>query len=247
MPRAKKTELLVSVRSATEVAEAHAGGASIIDVKEPENGALGSASAETLAAILAQRDEYPHCRWTAALGELFQWDDQITKLGSGWHGLKIGLSGQRREPHWRPRLLQLAKTIRAAGPLIPVAYADADLADAPPIPAVLELALEMRAPYFLIDTFTKDGRRLLDFVSWEQLSEVQERCRCHGISCAFAGSLSLACIDKLALASPDVLAVRGAACVTGNRRASVCRDRVRQLRDAITQASESVVQAERVP
>ena len=41
--------LLVSVRSADEVAAAMAGGADIIDAKEPARGSLGAVDAATLA------------------------------------------------------------------------------------------------------------------------------------------------------------------------------------------------------
>src|SRR5579883_2126939 len=47
------TRLLVSVRSADEAAAALAGGADLIDVKEPAAGALGRASEATLRAIVA--------------------------------------------------------------------------------------------------------------------------------------------------------------------------------------------------
>ena len=47
-----KTGLLVSVRSADEVAAALEGGADIIDVKEPAKGPLGMAEAEVVAAVV---------------------------------------------------------------------------------------------------------------------------------------------------------------------------------------------------
>jgi (5-formylfuran-3-yl)methyl phosphate synthase len=47
-------QLLVSVRSAGEVAPALTGGADIIDAKEPANGSLGSVSAATLAEVASR-------------------------------------------------------------------------------------------------------------------------------------------------------------------------------------------------
>ena len=44
------TELLISVRNPSEALTALEGGADWIDVKEPDNGALGKASNETLVA-----------------------------------------------------------------------------------------------------------------------------------------------------------------------------------------------------
>ena len=47
-------QLLVSVRSADEVEAALAGGADIIDAKEPANGSLGPVSPATLAKVASR-------------------------------------------------------------------------------------------------------------------------------------------------------------------------------------------------
>ncbi|MFM9024862.1 MAG: (5-formylfuran-3-yl)methyl phosphate synthase, partial [Planctomycetaceae bacterium] len=60
--------LLVSVRDAAEAEEALAGGASIVDVKEPRRGPLGAASAATAAAVAGA--VAGHAPWTLACGEL---------------------------------------------------------------------------------------------------------------------------------------------------------------------------------
>jgi (5-formylfuran-3-yl)methyl phosphate synthase len=60
--------LLVSVRSASEVGAALAGGADIIDAKEPRHGSLGAVSRRTLASITAVVP--PECPLSIALGDL---------------------------------------------------------------------------------------------------------------------------------------------------------------------------------
>ncbi len=60
--------LLVSVRDAAEAAASLAGGADLIDVKEPARGPLGRADAATIAAVVqAVGGRVPV---SAALGEL---------------------------------------------------------------------------------------------------------------------------------------------------------------------------------
>ena len=49
------TRLLVSVRSVEEAEAALAGGADLIDVKEPTRGSLGRADDAVIAAILRRR------------------------------------------------------------------------------------------------------------------------------------------------------------------------------------------------
>ena len=62
--------LLVSVRDPAEARDALAGGAAIIDVKEPFAGPLGAASTETIGAIAAVVGR--KAPWTLACGELIE-------------------------------------------------------------------------------------------------------------------------------------------------------------------------------
>ena len=62
------TNLLVSVRSAEEAEAALAGGAGLIDVKEPNHGALGFAGEDVIEEVLRVVDG--RCPVSAALGEL---------------------------------------------------------------------------------------------------------------------------------------------------------------------------------
>ena len=64
--------LLVSVRSADEARAAVDGGASVVDVKEPDRGPLGRASAATWRAVRAAVP--PAIPVSVALGELRDWD-----------------------------------------------------------------------------------------------------------------------------------------------------------------------------
>ncbi len=71
---ARTPKLLVSVRSTDEVHAVIRGGADIVDVKEPNNGPLGNASALTVERISAVMTEKA-CEQplSVALGELVDW------------------------------------------------------------------------------------------------------------------------------------------------------------------------------
>jgi len=65
--------LLVSVRGPNEVEAAVQGGASLIDVKEPNRGALGQADDDVIAAVVKRvAGRQPV---SAALGELIDWGE----------------------------------------------------------------------------------------------------------------------------------------------------------------------------
>src|SRR5207248_4650901 len=84
-------KLLVSVRNRAEAEAALAGGADLIDVKEPKRGALGAADARTLAAVVAAvAGRRPV---SAALGELREtfWKGPPALPGLAY--VKWGLAG----------------------------------------------------------------------------------------------------------------------------------------------------------
>jgi uncharacterized protein (UPF0264 family) len=223
--------LLVSVRDLGEAAAARAGGADLIDVKEPTHGPLGRADEATIRGIvefMAGR-----CPLSAALGELATGDD-IPEV-AGLDFVKWGLAGIGAD--WQPRLkraLQRAGEARQRSGVV-VAYADAAKADAPPVEEVVAFATEKPGRVLLIDTFAKGPprRTLLDWLSAEQLRGICQRCHAAEVRVALAGSLGEAEMLPLLPAEPDWFAVRGAACTGGKRDARVSPRRVRYLKEML--------------
>src|SRR5262245_5912278 len=121
MPR-----LLVSVRSAAEAETALAGGAAVIDVKEPAYGPLGKASDRVIREVA--KTVAGRTRMSAAMGELLaSWSLNPPAAGLSWG--KYGLSGYAlRDPNLWPKALPAAEVfVRANNPdcrLVVVAYAD---------------------------------------------------------------------------------------------------------------------------
>jgi (5-formylfuran-3-yl)methyl phosphate synthase len=222
-------KLLVSVRSAAEARAALAGGADLIDVKEPARGAMGSADVSVIRGVLS--DIGGRVPVSAALGE---WLD-----GHDWHvpdGLtyaKWGLAG--RSTLSSDTLLQIRTTCHALFPVL-VAYADNERANSPDPDLLADAAIRYHFPAFLIDTAVKDGSTLLDWVEPAALARIRFRLADAGVPLALAGSLAEPAIRKLAALEPDWFAVRGAAC-DGGRMGEVSADRVRRLREVIADAA----------
>jgi uncharacterized protein (UPF0264 family) len=113
---------------------------------------------------------------------------------------------------------------------IAVAYADWRRAAAPDPDAVLEATCD--SPDIrgvLVDTWNKTQPLRIDKV-WIAWAELVRR---SGKLLAVAGGLRLESIVSLASFAPDVVAVRGAACVDGNRRATIDPKRVAKLARAV--------------
>jgi uncharacterized protein (UPF0264 family) len=120
--------------------------------------------------------------------------------------------------------------------LVSVAYADYQVAGAPPLDDVLERALACREGPFLVDTYGKDGSTLLDLLSLSRIADLCRRCRRAGVPIALAGSLGPREIERLRPAEPTWFAVRGAACRGRDRQAAVDSQKVRELVELINRA-----------
>lgn len=214
--------LLVSVRSASEARSAVAGGATIIDVKEPDRGPLGRACEMVWNSV---RSAVPRqLPVSAALGELNEaeaWAETGACANLQYCKLGLAHAGSKWPARWR--------TVRARvgdGPeWVAVAYTDWRCAQAPRPEAVLDEALAAGCAGILFDTWAKSQPSELG----EANLSLVERARSAGLLVALAGGLTEADIHRLRFLEPDYFAVRGAACAGGDRRGTIDRDRVARL------------------
>jgi uncharacterized protein (UPF0264 family) len=228
------TRLLVSVRSAVEAEAALAGGAALIDVKEPARGALGRADDDAIADVM----RVVACRApvSAALGELR--DNPHARMPNCLSSLafvKCGLAGCAADEDnrcWRSELDAMGDVVREADPLcrmVAVAYADWRGARAPSPDDVCAFVCQRPGWGFLLDTWAKNGLTLLDWMSRVELDRLCRSCHNTGAPIALAGSLGRDIIRTLKPTAPDWFAVRGAACHGLQRNAVIDADKVRDL------------------
>lgn len=233
MSDATRTELLVSVRSAEEAEAALAGGADLIDVKEPARGPLGVAEAEVVSAVADRvAGRVPV---SAALGE---WSpNAITE--AHWHlelkldYVKWGLAGYSPAPGWGEDLLDTRRELPVGMEMVAVAYADWERAKSVPPGELVKFAKRFRFRAFLLDTFGKDGKTLLDFVKPPVIGELVESLRRVGVKVALGGSLRPEHVKQLKGVTPDWYAVRSSACAAGKRDGVIDTSRVKKWKDAI--------------
>jgi hypothetical protein len=233
----KQPGLLVSVRNAEEAIAALAGGADVIDVKEPNNGALGAASVDVVSAIV--RVVEGRAMVTAALGELVDLSiaDRSVEGGvipDGVSLFKLGLAGCAQEIDWPSRWKTIISKFAggshstSAQP-VAVVYADWRAARAPDPGDVLKIGVDIGCPALLIDTWDKSAGALFDHWQVEDLRHYINDVRKHKLIVVLAGSLIGNYYQLAASIKPDFVAVRGAACDRG-RSGAVSKERVQMLK-----------------
>ena len=226
-------QLLVSVANAEEAAAALAGGADIIDAKDPCAGALGAVPVSVLRDI---HDVVGDARpVTAALGDA---SDAVaiertarTFAQSGAAFVKVGFAGIES----RSRIAELvAATVygsRAGDPragVVAVAYADADRVSSVAFEALLSAAAQGGAEGVLVDTADKHGPGLRQLVTAATLSRWVGDAREAGLFMAVAGKLTADDLAFVRSSGADIAGVRGAAC-DGGRAGRVSAEKVRLL------------------
>lgn len=222
--------VLVSVRNAAEATAALVGGADVIDVKEPDNGALGRADRRTVLSVFDRVAR--HAPVTAAAGELN--DLPPTRLADWLEAnpaelVKVAFAGCGRLG-WRSQLDELLACFDSPTRVVPTAYADWQAADAPPPGEVAAAAASLGCDWFLIDTFEKSAGEPANRSARQRLAGFVDAGQQLGLGIGIAGGLGVADVAWATRLGVDLIGFRGAACV-GGRSGTVCAKRVRSLID----------------
>jgi (5-formylfuran-3-yl)methyl phosphate synthase len=225
--------LLVSVAGPLDARAALAGGADVIDAKDPGGGGLGPVGADALAAI--RRVVGVARPLSAALGDARATAaiESATRAAArvGLAFVKVGFAGVARAA----RALRLAAAARdGAGPgtgLVLVAYADWRRVASPAPARLVAVAAQLGAAGVLLDTAYKDTP-LFALASPDAVGAWVDAVHAAGLFAALAGSLSGDDFATARALGADLVGVRGAAC-RGGRRGPVSAARVKALRALI--------------
>lgn len=206
--------MLASVTGPDEAEIALAGGADIIDLKDPSRGALGAVDAATVRATVARVAERRPV--SAVTGDLPMEQGTLVAAGeamaaTGVEFVKLGVF-----PPASPGAADPAAAVRALAPLARsvrlIAVLFADLA---PDLGLLPLLAEAGFTGAMLDTARKGNGRLLDHMALPALRRFVASCREQGLMCGLAGALEPPDIPRLLPLRPDLLGFRGALCAGG--------------------------------
>lgn len=238
-------KLLISPQNSKEAAEAIAGGADIIDVKNPHEGPLGASFPWVIKEI---KQLIPAgVELSCTLGEAPSLPGSMTLAAYGGAALgvnyvKAGLSGVKTLQEATDLLEAIVRAAKQCNPKVKVVaagYADYQRANSIEPKLVVQAAVKAKADLAMLDTAIKDGKNLFDFQSTSQLTEFIKQAHANGLGAALAGSLQAQDLPVIYRIGTDFAGLRGAACSNNNRDTGhVTRERVKQLVKIIRQASK---------
>jgi uncharacterized protein (UPF0264 family)/TusA-related sulfurtransferase len=222
--------LMVSVQNVAEALEAEQGGADVVDVKNLQEALVGSGHPDIVRQVRSQIPVEKHVSVT--LGVVPNQPGTVAMAAYAAAALnatsvKIGF----RQADYSMAVEVLRQSRQALEgfntKLIGSLFADNTLYEGGLDPKLMiQLAKDGECDGFLIDTLTKDGRNLFDFIPEGELREMVLQGKELGLSTSLSGHLKLEDLDELARINPDIVGVRGAVCASGNRDRAVAWEAV---------------------
>lgn len=242
---------MISARNVADATIAIENGVDLLDIKEPRNGPLGMAAADTAAAIAGTVPTGMPVG--VSLGEWFEWrrrPGDLPVIPREAVYLKVGLSDLGDERGWHERYREWRETVVASlrgerDPLwVAVVYADWQRVRAPSPEAVLDLAGDGFAAV-LVDTASKSGRGrcefggLFDCLDQKSIEAIVRDAHARHLEVVLSGSLTPAGVIRAAGLGADIVGVRTAACAGGRRDGKLDPGAVRRLVELLTPAAKA--------
>jgi uncharacterized protein (UPF0264 family) len=232
--------LMVSVINPGEVPAAIAGGADILDVKNPAEGSLGAPNAHILQNVTAIAPD--SVQVSAALGDMpnLPGTASLAALGAASCGVdyvKVGLYGPKSEEE-AIYLLEAVRQAVSAFPsvkIIAAGYADAQRSGTLDPRLLPGIARQAGISGCLLDTYVKDRRNLFDFLAPEVLRSLAMEAHTGGLLFALAGALQAEHLWLAQEAGADLVGVRTAACRDNQREGPLDEKKIRLLRRQVAQ------------
>jgi uncharacterized protein (UPF0264 family) len=237
-------KLLISPQNAKEAKDAIAGGADIIDVKNPKEGSLGANFPWVIKEIkqLIPKGVELSC----TLGEAPNLPGSMTLAAYGAASLevdyvKVGLNGVQTVQKAVGLLENIVHAVRMCDSkikVVAVGYGDYFRVDSISPQFVVDAAVVAKVDVVMLDTAIKDGKALFDFQMWHQLEAFVSSAHGHGLGVALAGSLQMRDLSVVKSLGVDFVGLRGAVCQNNDRNVgNISRECVRELVEKIRQVT----------
>ena len=221
--------MLASVRNLEEAKLVYENGADIIDLKEPNDGALGAVPLDQLHHVVD--DLWEKCLISATIGDLPTDFEKIYKkvthtAETGVDYVKVGMFSEEHIKICLPNLIHCAKKGIA---IIAVFFADMDF----DIDTAIQTATDAHIKGVMLDTAFKGSGSLMAHKNLMQLEYFINRAKQNDLLTGLAGSLTTNDIPTLLKAIPDYIGFRTALCNNNKRTGHLDSRAIKDVRNHI--------------
>ena len=233
-------QLLISPINHDEAVEAIEGGADIVDVKNPKEGSLGANFPWVIKDIRGLTPD--DLLVSATLGDVPYKPGTVSlaamgALVSGADYIKVGLYGTKNYDEAVEVMTNVVKAVKDVNSdviVVASGYADAHRVGAISPWDIPKVARDSGSDLAMIDTAVKDGKTLFDYFTIEDCENFVNEAHGYGLKVALAGSVKKDQLKPLYDVGTDVVGLRGAACVGGDRNTGhIDRSAVKELKDFV--------------
>jgi uncharacterized protein (UPF0264 family) len=238
-------KLLISPKNEKEAVEAAAGGADIIDVKNPDEGPLGASFPWIIRRIRQVTPANIEVSCTVGEAPNLPGSMALASLGAASTGvnyIKAGLCGLKTAEEAVYLMRNVTQAAKECNPTIKVVvsgYADAARVGTVDPMLVPQIAYEAKADVAMLDTAIKDGKDLFNFLTKPQLRRFVDEAHGYGLKAALAGSLQKQDLPEVYALGADIAGVRGAACTLNDRvNGQITWEKVQELVEIVKRAEK---------
>lgn len=229
--------LMVSVQNVAEALEAEQGGADVVDVKNLQEALVGSGHPNIVHDVRSIIPVEKHVSVTLGVVPNQPGTVAMAAYAAGVlnaTSVKVGF----RQADYDTAVEVLRESRQALEgfntKLIGSLFADNVLYEGGlDAHQMIDLAKDGECDGFLIDTLTKDGRNIFDFLPEDELRDMVFRGKELGMSTSLSGHLKITDLDELARINPDIVGVRGAVCSRGERDRAIAWEAVAEFKEAL--------------
>ena len=139
---------------------------------------------------------------------------------SGADYIKVGLYGTKNYDEAVEVMKNVSKTVKDVSPdtiVVAAGYADAHRVGAVDPMEIPKVARDANCDLAMLDTAVKDGHTLFDYLDIDKLTKFVEEAHSYNLKTALAGSVKKDQLKPLHDIGCDVVGIRGAACIGGDR------------------------------
>jgi len=234
--------ILISFRSIDEVSEECMKYVDILDLKDPDKGAIGSWEIENLKKIIAKFGN--KIKISATLGD----EDKVYKILNKlklFDSLKLDYIKFGVFTNDIEQLTFLLNSIRKRKfktELVPVIFVENKFLRNF-VAENIKVFKRFGYNFLLLDTYSKDVGNIFEICSQDYLKILLNQSLLYKLSIGLAGKLSLSNISQLAVLQPKIVGFRSAVCVDENRKKELSVSKLKKLYYSITSAKRPAIHA----